>query len=222
MTTAPAHGCYTQNDEEEIILRHLGGIGAGTLIDIGAYDGITFSNSRRLIEMGWSAILVEPAPDAFARLQSLYATDPRVRLVNCALAPQRGTIDFFLAASGPEHPGLYATSDPDEAGRVQRRLGATLCEVAVDALTWSDLLRGNARDAAFLSIDTEGTSIDRLVELDLRALPNLRLICVERDFLENNEPCPQAHARVRRFCADHFFTLAHQTAENLLFARIPE
>ncbi len=216
---APSPRAYTQNDEEEVILRHLGGIARGTVIDIGAYDGVTFSNSRRLIEMGWSAILVEPAPDAFAQLRALYDGMARVRLVNGALAPRRGTIDFFLAESGDEHSGLYATSDRDEASRNHRLRDVTPRKMTVDAVTWSDLLDDGGRSAAFISIDTEGTSIDRLVELDLRALPELRVICVERDFLENNEPCADAHARVRRFCADHFFALVHQTPENLLFAR---
>src|SRR5262245_12533077 len=43
---------YSQNDEEGIIAGYFGGR-TGTLLDIGAYDGVSFSNSRRLIESGW-------------------------------------------------------------------------------------------------------------------------------------------------------------------------
>ena len=39
---------YSQNQEEEVIVSYFGNK-IGNLIDIGAYDGITFSNSRKLL-----------------------------------------------------------------------------------------------------------------------------------------------------------------------------
>lgn len=38
--------------------------------ECGAADGLFFSNTRRLIEKGWNAILVEADPSAFARLET--------------------------------------------------------------------------------------------------------------------------------------------------------
>lgn len=59
---------YSQNNEQAIILKYFGSQ-RGTVLDIGANDGITLSNSRALIELGWSAVLVEPAEIAFRKLR---------------------------------------------------------------------------------------------------------------------------------------------------------
>lgn len=50
---------YSQNDEEAIIMRYFANR-TGRLLDIGAADGMTNSNSLALIERGWRAVLVEP------------------------------------------------------------------------------------------------------------------------------------------------------------------
>ena len=44
---------YSQNNEEQVILDYFGNK-IGNLLDIGANDGITLSNSRKLIELGWA------------------------------------------------------------------------------------------------------------------------------------------------------------------------
>ena len=210
---------YTQNDEERVILRALEGVERGLVVEIGAYDGVTFSNSRRLIEMGWDAVLVEPAPAALEKLGALYEGNDRVSIVPAALAARRGDTVLLAATERGAHEGLLSTTLSGEASRSASRHGVAFAETRCDAGTWSDLLARFGHGAHFISIDTEGTSIDRFLELDLRAMPELRLVCVERDFLANNEPCPAAHARAISFAADHFFTLTHETAENLLFER---
>jgi len=40
----------------------------GFLVDVGANDGITFSNSRALLERKWKGMLVDPNPTAFRLL----------------------------------------------------------------------------------------------------------------------------------------------------------
>lgn len=209
-----------QSDEQHVILEHLAHIERGSVLDVGAYDGVTFSNSLALIRRGWDATLVEPDPDNAAALRELHDSNPRVRVVEAALAPRDSTIEFHVPRQTPGvvHPGLYATTDPAEARRAARRHNITFDVLTRPAIAWSTLL-AESHDHHLISIDTEGTSIDRLLELDIAAMRNLRLICVERSFLNNNEPCPHAHRRVIDFAANNFFRLAHETAENLMFAR---
>ncbi len=47
-----------KRNEEQVILDYFGNK-IGNLLDIGANDGITLSNSRKLIELGWSGDLIE-------------------------------------------------------------------------------------------------------------------------------------------------------------------
>lgn len=58
---------YSQNGEQEAILK-IFGESEGRFLDIGAYDGKTFSNTLALIERGWSGVLIEPSPNAFMAL----------------------------------------------------------------------------------------------------------------------------------------------------------
>ena len=54
----------------------------GTLLEVGAYDGESFSNSTGLIKSGWRAHLIEPMP-YFAQLcQEKYANNFNVTVHN--------------------------------------------------------------------------------------------------------------------------------------------
>lgn len=52
---------YSQNTEQDIILKYFGTF-VGRFLDIGAYNGLDISNTRALLERGWSGVLVEPNP----------------------------------------------------------------------------------------------------------------------------------------------------------------
>lgn len=55
---------YSQNGEEEHILHYLDTIGlkTGHLVDLGAGDGYTMSNTRALLERGWTGDLYDGDP----------------------------------------------------------------------------------------------------------------------------------------------------------------
>lgn len=55
---------YSQNGEEAVILETLAALGIekGHLVDLGAGDGITMSNSRALLDKGWTGDLYDGDP----------------------------------------------------------------------------------------------------------------------------------------------------------------
>lgn len=55
---------YSQNGEQAEILYYLDKVGlkAGHLVDLGAGDGYTMSNTRALLEMGWTGTLLDGDP----------------------------------------------------------------------------------------------------------------------------------------------------------------
>lgn len=64
--------------------------------ECGASDGLFFSNTRRLIEQGWSAVLVEAEQAAFARLEeNSKSFGSRVRCVH-GLVDKTNTLDDIL------------------------------------------------------------------------------------------------------------------------------
>lgn len=65
-----ASNTYSQFGEDgvlEAIFKRIG-VESRWCLECGAADGLFFSNTRRLIEAGWSAVLVEADRSAFARL----------------------------------------------------------------------------------------------------------------------------------------------------------
>jgi len=63
------------------------------VLQIGAMDGVFFDLlNPHLIKGGWQGLLVEPLPDMFAALQKNYASQPQLRLVNCAIGEDDGSI----------------------------------------------------------------------------------------------------------------------------------
>lgn len=74
---------YSQNDEEDVIVQYFARMehehnqkrpdgSPRRFLDVGAHDGMTFSNSRRLAELGWGGWLIEPGKAAYAKLATLY------------------------------------------------------------------------------------------------------------------------------------------------------
>lgn len=84
---------YSQNGEQEHILHYLSvmGIEKGHLVDLGAGDGYTMSNTRALLDMGWTGTLVDGDPKGAKDVKKVWITD---RIV-IDLLGFTSTIDFL-------------------------------------------------------------------------------------------------------------------------------
>lgn len=196
---------YTQNDEERVILDYFKGKG-GHLTDIGANDGITFSNSRALIEKGWSADLVEPSPLALERLTKLYENTPGVTIFPYAITDydKRVTLHESDSHHG-DNVALLSTTVPSEIGRWKGTQVFT--PVAVDGRSWDSL---GLTPGKFISIDAEGADYMILRQIDLSKTD---MVCIE--FNGNQREA----AKMKSVCAAYGLSVIHTTGENLIFAR---
>lgn len=59
---------YSQFEEQDAILQAFAGKTDGRFLDLGAWDPITFSNTRALVGLGWSGVMIEPSPGPFLEL----------------------------------------------------------------------------------------------------------------------------------------------------------
>ncbi len=167
---------YSQGGEEEVLLAHFRGR-RGRLLDIGAYDGRTFSNSLALIEREWEAVLVEPSARAFDALMRTHAETPGVRLVQALVVPDasRRLCRFWQC------PDALSTTE-DGNRETWERAGTEFSETWTPSVSVRRLLRfcGAAAPFDFVTIDTEGTSGDVFRALMAEgAKPEV--ICVEHD-----------------------------------------
>jgi FkbM family methyltransferase len=134
------------------------------LVDVGAFDGVTLSNSRPFIRDGWSALLVEPQPGPYARALARYRGNPRVVCVNKACSDVRGVYPLWLGVDGNDSMLSTLCTDENEYFATVRS-GSTV-EVEVDSLT--SMLDGSGfpDDFSLLLVDAEGMDYEVLRGLD--------------------------------------------------------
>lgn len=91
---------YSQFGEDGIIEAIFNKIGTANkwVMECGAADGIFFSNSRKLIEEGWSALLIEADEKQFEKLAQRYLENPRITCYNYRAVPTGAySLDTLLA-----------------------------------------------------------------------------------------------------------------------------
>ena len=157
---------WSQWGEQAIILDFFGDY-VGTFLEVGAYDGITGSNTRGLSDRGWSGVCIEPSVKAFADLIWNHRENPRnVQCLLAALAPITGIIQF-----GDTHDQV-SRCNPHETP------GATIEEYFIAGLSPVDFVKrfGDAWD--FVSIDVEGMETELFPHLG-PILAHTKLVCFE-------------------------------------------
>ena len=155
----------TSEHGELALLRQLSdGSPKQLIVDVGANDGITVSNSYGLILRGWEAILVEPYPPCFQQLQQRYGNNPKVRLVNSACGSEAGELDLFLGTDGTA--AGYATLCTDDSEWFKATRTGESVKVPVAPLTAILEKQGCPPRFSVLSVDTEGYDLRVLESLD--------------------------------------------------------
>lgn len=199
---------YSQNQEEKIILEYFGSE-TGTFIDIGANDGVTFSNTRALAERGWRGVLVEPSPQAFEKLKSLYNGHKGFYTYPYAISGHNGKA--MLQESGPlcsaADIGLVSTFHAEEKARFSKSVRYSPIEVKT--FRWKTFLnRLSVKEFDFVSMDCEGDELNILPQMDLSAT---RMICIEWNGKQDLKTEYEKYL--------DGFNLIYTSAENLIYAR---
>ena len=141
----------------------------GTFLDIGAFDGMSFSNSFYLEKhLGWTGVCVEPNPVQFGRLQECRSCHCEQAAV---VARATDEMEFtILAGEGAMLSGLCSVASGEKTSRIERMMaeGRTHMEkVRVSCRTVPEIL-GNASltKVDFISLDIEGGELEIVKALD--------------------------------------------------------
>lgn len=130
---------YSQYGEDRWIAEHLSLATTGLFVAVGAYDGVTGSNTLHFEEQGWTGLIIEPDP----RQRQNLARNRRCRVETSAIGSNPDAV--FHLAKAPELSGFLRTGG--DVRLPVKSLGEVL---KVQGIGEIDLL----------SIDTEGTEID--------------------------------------------------------------
>ena len=173
---------YTQYDEEGVILDYFkdGNPSELAFLDIGANDGVSYSNSRRIAIDGWKGVCLEPSPSAYNKLLALYADSTNVYPVNYGISDVSGEFEFHDSGNwngrDDTPPSILGTLDPEQKKRFS---GMTWSVIKCNFVTFDEFIKDSPiQKFDFISIDVEGHDWTVLKQIDLGAI-GCQLICLE-------------------------------------------
>ena len=196
---------FSQRNEEKYIVEYFKDLKKGRFLDIGAYDGKTFSNTRQLALNGWGGVLVEPSPSLYKVLEQRYGGDKRYRIVKLGIGRERGVLPFYnfggdaVSSFDLKHAKLWT-----EKGKRKYK------KMLIKVITMNDLLDEVGEDFDFINLDIEGWSVKVFMSFPFERLQQVKMICVEFD---------RQVDLVEAFASGKGFRTLHKTAENLILVR---
>lgn len=128
----------------------------GWFVEVGAFDGISFSNTYGLAERGWRGLLVEPIKSYADRCRNVHSGHEAVSVVNVAVGNVDNSV-LQLSLAGPLTSGDADTIEEyNNVSWAQRDLSADRAQVALMRL--DTLLRSHDVPVGFdvLVVDVEG------------------------------------------------------------------
>lgn len=201
---------WSQNGEDLKVKSYFGNY-IGNLLSIGENDGRTFSNSKLLIDMGWSAQLLEPSPTAFIALSKEYRGVNRVKAINKAITPKNGS--YVLMESGAHVPhgtdiALVSSIHKSDVDRWAKQ-GVKFAPKEVQGITFEQFYDGSKFD--FITIDAESCDWDILQQINLSEV-GCKCLCIEWNSI------PALAKQYTHYCAQFGLKEIHRNAENIIFA----
>lgn len=161
---------YSQWGEQNIIMEFFKDHGKGRFLDLGAYDGITGSNTYGLWLKGWSGVCVEASEVNFPKLRDTYKATRRVNCIQAAVMPKTGLV-LFQEANGQCGSALPKDNIADAVKKFVAR------EYFVPSITPATLKR-QFGEFDFVSFDLEGVDYDVILESG-SLLQGTKLVCFE-------------------------------------------
>lgn len=169
--------------DEKVFRRKINGF----FIEVGANDGVTFSNTYYLEkERNWTGICVEPHPTAFEKLKK----NRKATLINACIADADKEGEFMkIEGYGEMYSGLVSKYDEKHIYRIDRDLkayGGSKETIKIPCLTLNSIIKNNnLTHIDYCSIDTEGGELDILETANLQE-NDITVISVENNYYEKS------------------------------------
>jgi FkbM family methyltransferase len=149
----------------------------GFFLDIGAYDGIGYSNTYSLEKIGWTGICVEPVPELYEKLRK----NRNCECINAAVSTDTKN-DIFIVTKTGGRSGYIRNMSQHMLELAQTE--GILREIEVKNITFEELIK-NKKHIDFMSLDVEGSELEVLNMIDFGKY-DFGLITIENNQRRNN------------------------------------
>lgn len=190
----------------------------GSFVEVGAYDGITYSNTWGLAERGWTGLLLEPVPALAEASKRNHVNHLKVSVQQKAIGAQEDRIQLRLA-------GPYTTADPQQAEDYEKVEWAarwmTEEVIEVEQITLDAALRKSSIGSDFdvLVVDVEGHEMPVFEGFSLaRWTPKMMIVELEdvHPVLHTNRA---SHARLTQRILTEGYGIVYKDSVNTVFVR---
>lgn len=185
--------------------------GAGRFVEVGAFDGVTVSNTVFLAEAGWQGLYVEPHPNSAALCRENHADHLGITVVQKAVSNQVGIADLYEI--GECSTLVWDKSAEDWGGSQNRKVPVDVCtlDMVLDSLSWEP-------GFGVLVIDVEQNELKVLWGFDIeRWRP--RLVIIEAHE-KDNEPTRNCKApAINEYFKSHGYEKIYADHINSVFLR---
>lgn len=160
-----------------IFAAHLGLKRDGVFVEVGAFDGESYSNTSFLADAGWRGLYLEPAPGAAAACRARHARNRNITVIECAVGAVPGEVTLFLAGEFTTGDAAVAEIHTQLDWARKYHTGQT---VNVKQLRLDDLMRKHKipREFDLLVVDVEGAEESVFDSFDLEKF-RPRMLVVE-------------------------------------------
>ena len=183
-------GYFSQSGQDKWIVEKLfPGKRGGVFVDIGAYDGICFSNTFFLEkERDWRGLAIEPNPHVYEKLQR----NRSCSVMNCCVGEKDGCSIFRAIQGYPAMlSGMTDQYHPKHLNRIDRELrlhGGDFQDIDVPCYSINSLFsKYKLYTIDYLSIDVEGAELPIIKGLDVFQV-NISVMSVENNYKDYKIP----------------------------------
>jgi len=187
----------------------------GFFVDVGAHDGVTWSNSLALErQLHWKGICIEPNPELFNLCDGIRTS---INLNECCSDEEKNEMFRIIEGEAACIGGIVGFFEEDHKQRIEEeveRYSVTYKDVAMPTRTLKSLIEElEITKIDYLSIDCEGAEAKILKGLDL-SKHRPTLISVENQENKNRKSDIEAktllldfdYEEESRVCGDLFFS----------------
>ncbi|MBN2585364.1 FkbM family methyltransferase [Patescibacteria group bacterium] len=198
---------YGQYGEDLKLLPLFAGEKDGYFVEVGALEGIRFSNTYYFERLGWRGVCVEPHPDYIDLLKS---NRPGSTVIQAAVGKEdKAEVDFYT-----NYRGSLSTLDPQLSSYFKNHYGSGFGgfkTVKVPLLSLNSILNQYQAPCPIdiISIDVEGTERDVLDGFDIDKYAP-RVVVVEVSIKRE---------AIDEYMAKHNYILACSNPSNAIFCR---
>lgn len=168
---------YSQLGQDLAVVKHYNEMRKGFFVEVGAYDGITLSNTYLLeTQYEWKGICSEPISEKYQEL----VKNRTAICSNKALYSKSGLKLIFDNATEAMLSGISSHIDCHKS-----TVDKSKKQITVETITLTDLLDQHKapKFIEYMSLDTEGSELEILRGLDFNRY-NFGLIDIEHNYVE--------------------------------------